>query len=255
VDFPFQTKTWAFGPWLVGATADYYLLADAHLAAIDAGHNNAEALEAEWRSHAGGMAREIARYLVLACGGELRHNAKARRDAGWSKATTIPRNLSWERVKVALEGTDDAWVSRVMAGWAERFAAPGEYDSSVGGKPWAQACSLTAQYLSGEISCVLFIEYTLNLHHNCAIIFNKRPLPSQYASILAAGAAGLDEPSRWALMCQHGSPERMKLWLTVRGLQESDVKAVAPRSPKPSVSLPKMPKVPKTGVPVGNKLW
>jgi len=255
VDFPFQTETWDFGPWLVRATADYYLLADAHLTAIDAGHNNVEALEAEWRSHAGEMAREIARYLVLACGGELRHNVKARKQTAWVKALNIPRALAWERVKCTLDGAEDAWVSRVMAGWAERFAAPNEYGGSVGGKPWAQACSLTAQYLSGEINSVLFIEYALNLHHNCAIIFNKRPLSPQYARILAAGAVGLDEPRRWSLMCQHGSPERMKLWLTARGLQESDVKAVAPRSPKLRVSLPKTPKVPKAGVPVSNKLW
>ena len=107
MDFPSEFDKWDFGGYLVRATADYYLLSDARLEAIDRhGETSPQALslEADWRAHAATFAEQVAAYLVLACGGELRHNHRLRGHPTWGAALLKDRQASWARVSNALRG-------------------------------------------------------------------------------------------------------------------------------------------------------
>lgn len=209
-----QIAKWDFGGWLVKTTADYYLTMDTYLHLEDVSQRRAAAYEREWRAVAYEMATGIARYLVLACGGELRHKGS------WSVRAN--REQVWGLVSGWLTDRPDDFLADVLDTWAVLFKGSG-FGGSVGGKPWAQACTLTAAWLRKEYSDVIFVEMALNLHHNCAIIFNKRPLDNgAYLLLLSAGAEGLHIDKNADLILKHGSVGRTNTWLNkVRGSRKA----------------------------------
>lgn len=236
MDFP-KIKGWDFGPWLTGATADYYLLVDTYLTLEVDGSPDATAAEAGWQTHSAEMAEEIAKYLIMACAGEMRHSPLLH------AKPPMNRHQVWDKAFKHLEGASNNWLSLVTAGWAEQFADPKQFQGSVGGKLWGQAASLTSQYLSSELTPVMFVEFALNLHHNCARIFNKLPLPSGFMLVLDAGFAGIaddeNHPKRTArIVLAHASAARRDQWLAVHKTTNAKLQKLAGKDTPPTAPAP-----------------
>jgi hypothetical protein len=223
MQFP-AIKNWQFGEWLTRATADYYLLVDAYMTAENRGNHQASKLEAAWQSHALAMANEIAKYLIMACAGEMRHSGLLKQ---WGHKG-YARSQVWEKAFAKLEGKSEEWVSLICAGWAEQFIDKRQFQGSVGGKLWGQASQLTADYLSGEHTPVMYVEFTLNLHHNCARIFNKLHLPDGFMHILDAGFAGIADADskpnyRAKTVLTYATPEGRSQWQMAHSLTDKEL--------------------------------
>ena len=228
---PTDFHNWGFGPWLVRNTCDYYLAMDAYLEAENTKHPDMAVLERDWRSLAHGMAEEMTRYLVLACGGEMRHCK--------SFSTLNDRFRTWRIVVFALNGQPNSFVADTLDRWGALFVGKGNFGGGFGGRPWAQACTMTAEWLRGDCSDVMFVELALNLHHNNSCIFNKLELDAlAYNAILNAGGAASEtlRRERWPVILKHGSPEWRERWRSLLGHLESaattepDIASLAPGS-------------------------
>lgn len=241
---PKDFTAWEFGDWLTKATADYYLLADTYLEAEETIPRQAPEYAQRWRDHAGQMAPEIARYLVIACGGELRHNTR------WKHSKGLVRHQMWEYVSYAMDGWFYTQIALTMDAWCKEFRGSG-FGGSVGGIRWAQACAYVAEWLRGQSSDVMFVELTLNLHHNCAIIFNKLPLPKEFPRLLAV-SDGIT-PKLQRLLAECSTEGRYEEWLRVRGHQEA---VDSPTSPSRTTAESGSPTPPPTAKVKGAlKVW
>lgn len=116
----------------------------------------------------GELAPEFARYLDLACGGELRH------------ASTWPCDV---RCPVLGSGTDRSVAWRNWLDWetpevraafaAEMFEACSWPSRNYGGEPWAEIASTLHAFVSGNVAPDLFLDRVWNLQHHGGIVLNK----------------------------------------------------------------------------------
>ena len=228
---PTDFQGWGFGPWLVRNTSNYYLAMDAYLEAENQKHPDRAEMEKDWRSLARNMAEKISQYLTLASGGEMRH---CRGFKGGE------RYYTWSIVVFALNGQPDAFVAGTLDKWGSMFTNRYNFKGGYGGKPWAQACTITAEWLRGDCSDVMFVELALNLHHNNSCIFNKLSLAqSTYQAILNAGGAESESLRRqlWPVILKTASPEWRTRWGNLLGslkvgdaVTEPDTTFLAPDS-------------------------
>ncbi len=242
--FPTNYLAWDFGPWLVKNTSNYYLAMDAYLEAENTKHSDLADLERDWRALAHDMAEKMTTYLALACGGEMRH---AKHFGGGSRYDI------WNIIVFALNGQPDSYAADVLDIWGKRFVGRGTFKGGYGGKPWGQACAMTAEWLRGDCSDVMFVELALNLHHNNSCIFNKLALDAlTYDAILNAGGADSEAKrlQRWPIILKSASLEWRTRWEAILGHLGIGEKT------EPSITPLAGTSAPKAAVVAGNeKLW
>ena len=118
---------------------------------------------------AGDLAPEFARYLDLACGGELRHASS------WPmELPACPmlgrgscRSLAW---RDWLSWEDPVYRARYAAEAFEQAAWPSR---NYGGEPWAEIALVLELHLTGKMSPEVFVDRVWNLQHHGGICLNK----------------------------------------------------------------------------------
>ena len=161
------------------------------------------------------LAPEFARYLDLACGGELRHASNWPYDvhcpvvgSGTDRSVAWRNWLEWEtpevRAAFAVEMFDGcSWPGR-----------------NYGGERWAQIALTLQQFLSGETPPELFLDRVWNLQHHGGIVLNKVYDTDELGYLLEAH--GSDDHDT---LLKHASETTRALWKktfggTPRTLQE-----------------------------------
>lgn len=182
---------------LAQACADYYLLAFLRRA-----HYDASAFRALERLVTD-LVPELARYLDLACGGELRH------------ASTWPPNLSLCPLLGAGTSRSLAWQQWLL--WKNpleraRFAHVAFQEASwpspnYGGQPWVVIAATLTSYLQGDTCPESFVDRVWNLQHHGGIALNKVYDTDDLALVLEAH--GCDN---FEVLERHASAPTRKLW-------------------------------------------
>ena len=174
--------------WLARKAADFYLL---NLLYIETGNKEPLNKLTDF------LADQFSRYMFVAIGGELRHcsmsyYAKLPADTIDKICDEIGLNykiIPWFFLRVAAGKGDrtamwEAWNKKAKELGTEnltRFAYAmfnakglwGQEGSSIGGKKWALIAKVLLDYLTGEITKMIFVDTAFGLKHNGAIHFSK----------------------------------------------------------------------------------
>ena len=182
---PFQVQDY-FQVWglekldLTQAASDYYV---ATYLALESGKAEHEEMRVAIVAK---LADQLGRYLVMACGGELRHALSAS-SLGVTTNPSVPKEIKalfkGHGIKPLPKERHAAWkqwaefsagigMSKAMRGAQAVFELHG-WSASFGGKKWGQIAKVAADYLEGKLSPTLFVDSVLGIQHNGGIAFNK----------------------------------------------------------------------------------
>ncbi len=188
---------------LAQAAADFYVL-ELLTARCDA---DAAKMLADFEAC---LARELACYLDMAVGGELRYAMQhlgkealpaelacffreidpGERGMAWMAWTVVRRVLGLRALELAAHvfGT---------SGWAENF----------GGQAWATVARLLRNHLRGRVIARVFVDQCFSLEHNTGSVFNKL-----YETETVAGILEAQYRDDYSTLLRHASDAVSRCW-------------------------------------------